>query len=230
MGAPDEFHDNAHPEAREITGDRRYGEWGQCVARAKSAGRRCKGYAQGPHGKCNTHGGDTPTADENPKQGRGEQDGNDNAVSHELYSQSNHYYKRRDDAGQAIIDSIFEDYAGRYVSRHGEPAAGDEAMLFKVAVNIHKQLKADEWAAAKPETLDADHPLIDRSEKKTAQGESYYEYVVTAVDKAEHRLSTRTRQWLKDMDLLGSPDEGADVEVNISQRMWDDLTDYYNEG
>lgn len=178
----------------------------------------CEGHPM-DNGSCFHHGGQ--------RENGGAPENNANAASHELYSQSNTYYQRREAAAQAIIDGIFEDYHERYVARHGEPARGDEAMLFKVAVNIHKQLKADEWEAARPNTRDADHPLIDRSEERTPQGETYYEYVVTAVDQAEHRLATRTRQWLKDMDLLGSPDDGADVEVNISERMWNDLVDYY---
>lgn len=170
-------------------------------------------------GKCRHHRGTSPDGSSHAA--------NDFAATHELYSQSNTYYQRRDKAAQAIIDGIYEDYYERYVERHGEPARGDEAMLFKVAVNIHKQLKADEWEAARPDSLDSGHPLIDRSEQRTPQGERYYEYRVTAVDKAEHRLSTRTRQWLKDMDLLGSPDDGADVDITISDRMWSDLTEYY---
>lgn len=79
MGAPDEFHPDAHPEAREITGDRKYGEWGQCVAKAKSTGERCRGYAQGAHGKCRTHGG---------AEDSGAPEGNQNASTHGAYSES----------------------------------------------------------------------------------------------------------------------------------------------
>lgn len=79
MGAPDEFHPDVHSDATEITGDREYGEWGQCVATAKSTDERCRGYAQGPHGKCSTHGG---------AEDSGAPEDNTNAATHGAYSQS----------------------------------------------------------------------------------------------------------------------------------------------
>jgi len=169
-------------------------------------------------GRCRTHGGNG-----------GAPEGNANAASHELYSQSNTYYQRRDEAAQALIDAIYEDYHQRFVSRHGEPATGDEAMLFKVAVSVHKLLKADEWEADRPETLDSGHPLVDRSEKRTAQGDSYYEYKRTAVLQAEKQLEGFVRRWLKDNDLLAPEDDGADIEVELTGAMWEDLTGYYDE-
>ena len=87
MGAPDEFHTKAHEKAREITGDRQYGEWGQCIVDpASSTGERCRGYAKGPHGKCHNHGGSTTSKDENPDQGAPE--GNTNAATHGAYAES----------------------------------------------------------------------------------------------------------------------------------------------
>ncbi|WEL29866.1 hypothetical protein [Haloferax volcanii] len=86
--AREEFHPDAHPEATEITGDRDYGEWGQCVVDpASSTGERCTQPAKAPHGKCHSHGGSTPTADENENVGRGDQDGNTNAATHGAYSE-----------------------------------------------------------------------------------------------------------------------------------------------
>jgi len=92
MGAPDEFHPDAHPKAKEITGDRKYGEWGQCIADAKSHPGRCGGYAQGPHGKCTTHGGsDDSGAPEGNTNAEGNSGGapeeNTNAADHGAYSE-----------------------------------------------------------------------------------------------------------------------------------------------
>lgn len=75
-----DFHEDAHPEAKEITGNANYGEWGQCVAASQSKDRRCHHHAQGPHGKCGQHGAKTPTKEENEDVGASE--GNDNAVTH----------------------------------------------------------------------------------------------------------------------------------------------------
>lgn len=57
-----EFHPEAHDEATTITGSRSYGKWGQCIAPARSADRRCRQPAKGPHGKCRNHGGNSPGA------------------------------------------------------------------------------------------------------------------------------------------------------------------------
>lgn len=91
MAAPDEFHEDVHPDAREITGNRQYGEWGQCIATAKSTGERCRGYAQGSHGKCRAHGGsDDSGAPEGNKNAEDNDGGapeeNDNAVTHGAYA------------------------------------------------------------------------------------------------------------------------------------------------
>jgi hypothetical protein len=87
MGAPDEFHPDAHLDAREITGEWKYGEWGQCIATAKSAGRRCRGYAQGPHGKCSTHGG---SDDSGAPEGNTNAEGNDGGAPEENTNAADH--------------------------------------------------------------------------------------------------------------------------------------------
>lgn len=106
MGDPDEFHDDAHPEAREITGDRDYGEWGQCIATASSTDERCRGYAKGPHGKCYNHGGSTPTKEENPDVGNGDQEGNDNAVTHGAFRE--HFTSMLNDGEQRAFQDAYE--------------------------------------------------------------------------------------------------------------------------
>ena len=57
-------------------------EYGRCEALARSSGDRCGRAAIGEHGKCGYHGGKTPTKDENPDVGAGEQ--NTNARTHSL--------------------------------------------------------------------------------------------------------------------------------------------------
>jgi hypothetical protein len=43
-----------------------YGEHGRCEATAKSTGERCGRPAVGPHGKCDIHGGETPSGTDSP--------------------------------------------------------------------------------------------------------------------------------------------------------------------
>jgi hypothetical protein len=183
-------------------------------------------------GKCRHHRGTSPDGSSHEgndfAEGDGAPEGNTNAVDHELYAEENGYYQRRTDAAQEIIDAIYDDYYERFRERNGEePNSGDKGMLFKVAVSIHKLMKADEWEGTRPQTLDSGHPLVDRSEKRTAEGQPYYEYVRTVTLRAEKQLQGFIRRWLKDNDLLGPADDGADVEVELTGKMWDNLTDYY---
>lgn len=107
-GDDSKFHDDAHPEAIQITNeDRDYGEWGQCVATAKTTGNRCTQPAKGSHGKCHSHGGSTTTADENPKQGRGDQEGNDNAVKSGAYRED--FIGHLTEGEQEMIEQVYED-------------------------------------------------------------------------------------------------------------------------
>lgn len=186
----------------------------------------CEGW-QMDNGRCYSHGGRNEDDD---RDAGGAPKNNDNAARHELYAAENTYYNRRSEAQRAIIDSIYEEYEQRYRQRHGDPVAGDVAMLFKVAISIHKLLKADDWEADRPSELDSGHLLIDRSERRTSNGDRYHEYGKAAVLQAEKQLEGFVRRWLKDNDLLAPADDGADMEVNVTGALWENLTEYYEEG
>jgi len=179
-------------------------------------------------GPCKFHGGASPGGQEGNDGGAPE--GNRNGVKHARYSDTNLYYQEDcGEADRALIDDIYTDYHGDYVALHGEPSTGHDAMLFKVAVNIHKILTADDWPQMRPDALDSGHALIDRSEKRTAQGEEYYEYVESAVTKAEKRLSGMVRNWLKDLGLLKSDDDDTTVEVNVHEELLDGMKAAYED-
>ncbi|WP_323190467.1 hypothetical protein [Halostella sp. PRR32] len=216
MGAPDEFHDEAHEKAREITGERRYGEWGQCIATAKSHGGRCGGYAQGPHGKCNTHGGDedsgAPEGNSNAEgnAGGGAPEDNTNAVTHGAYADHNSYYQDvLDDPLRVFVDDVFEDYLEQYCDLHGEPPLGIESELFRISVTHAKDIGLDRWADEKPEELESGHPLVDKETRQKSVGDEIVEerkYRESVVTQAQKKLSTDRRQWLKDLGLLEDPE------------------------
>lgn len=218
MTAPDEFHPDAHPDAKEITGDRRYGEWGQCIGTSKSAGRRCKGYAQGPHGKCNIHGGadgsGAPEGNDNAE-GGGAPAGNRNASTHDLYTASNTFYQEvATDTLRQLCDNIYYSYVADYREIHGaEPSDRTEARLTQISINQIKILHGDNWSTGRPDSLDTGNALVDRETRiKTTEHESREEhrYSETAVAKAQRHLRKEDRKWLKDMGLLG-----ADVDISV---------------
>ncbi|WP_135535386.1 hypothetical protein [Halostella pelagica] len=216
MGAPDEFHDEAHPKAREITGDRQYGEWGQCIGTAKSHGGRCGGYAQGPHGKCYRHGGaedsGAPEGNDNAEgnAGGGAPEDNTNAVTHGAYADHNSYYQDvLDDEMQSFVDDVFDDYLEEYRDLHGEPPLGIESELFRISVTHAKDIGLDRWADEKPEELESGHPLVDKETRQKSVGDEIVEerkYRESVVTQAQKKLSIDRRQWLKDLGLLEDPE------------------------
>jgi hypothetical protein len=231
MGAPDEFHDEAHQKAREITGERRYGEWGQCIATAKSAGRRCRGYAQGPHGKCTIHGGaddsGAPEGNDNAEgnDGGGAPEDNTNAVTHGAYADHNTYYQNvLDDEMREFVDDVFGDYLEQYKELHGEPPLGIEAELFRIAVTHAKDIGLDRWTDEKPGGLESGHALVDReTEERFVEAigpvtkETYRESVVL---QAQKKLSTDRRQWLKDLGLLEDPQSQTAAALGDLKDAW----------
>ena len=226
MAAPDEFHREAHPKAKEITGDRRYGEWGQCIATAKSAGRRCRGYAQGPHGKCNSHGGaDGSGAPEGNNNAEGNDGGasadNTNAATHALYVEHNKFYQEIiGDGLRELCDDIFEGYVKKFREVNGEPIAGEKARLSEIAVNQIKIIHSDNWAVDKPNDLESGNAFVDKETRiKTTEHDAREEerYSESVVVKTQQRLRKEDRQWLKDMGLLGPDiDVSVDGEVDHS--------------
>lgn len=216
-----EFHEDAHPEATEITGDRDYGPWGQCVVDpASTTGERCTAPAKGPHGKCHSHGGSTPTKDENPDVGAPE--GNSRAVSHGAYAEHNKFYQEvLDDGLRGVADDIFAGYVEDYRERHGDPPMGHEAELFRIAVSHVKDVNLENWAEERPDELDSGNALVDREVHYSDEGDQYYRYKESVVQKAQKRLSTDRRQWLKDFGLLSeSPDAKAAEALGGLKEAW----------
>jgi hypothetical protein len=205
MDSPsDDFHPEAHPDAREITGHANYGKWGQCIVQAKSTDKRCRGHAQGPHGKCRHHGGATPTAAKNPAVGNGEQDDNTNRITHGAYTAQKKLYAEEFSVREVdLADWIFDDYIELYVTRHGhEPPAGFRVRLFNVAVNVVTEMRVENWYTDKPDELDTGTPHIDREKHVSEQGQTYYRYKKSPALPAMKHLSDYNHKWLKSFSLL----------------------------
>ena len=179
-------------------------------------------------GKCRECRGTNP--DGTVPDDHGAPEGNDNAARHEMYAERNAYYQRRDEREQALIDEIYQDYREEYERRHGrEPLTGDDLKLFGIAVGIHKtELRADDWPDERPDGLESGHELVDRSEKRTAQGDEYYEYKPAAVIRGEKTVSQDVRMWLKDLGLLDSPDDTT-VEVNVHEELLSGMKAAYED-
>lgn len=175
------------------------------------------GYCEGhpmDNGCCYHHGGQ--------RENGGAPEGNGNAVRHEMFAERNAYYQRRSEAGQALIDAIYEDYREEFIAQNGrEPLAGEDVKLSGIAVGIHKtEIRADDWPEARPKGLDTGHELVDRSEKKSPQGDTYYEYKPSAVLRGQKQVSSEIRMWLKELNLMPSDDDdGTTVNVNVHEEL-----------
>lgn len=170
-------------------------------------------------GPCKFHGGATPTAEENPDVGRGEQDENQNATTHSLHARKVNavYQQVFSDAIQALVDDIYQDYIDDYQERHGEPRTGDQAELFRIAVSHGKHVHSEEWAIDKPSTVDSGNALVDEEhETKFVEGAGIVNetsYKQTVVQKGQQSLSQDRRMWLKDLGLLDTNPESQKAEA-----------------
>lgn len=188
-------------------------EFGRCQATAKSTGEQCGRAAIGAHGKCDIHGGKSTGG-----AGDGAPEDNTRAVTHGLYAETNRFYQDvLDDATRQLVDDIFADYLEEYEARHGEPATGTEAELFRIAVSYGKHVHADNWAIEKPDSLESGNATVDQETHYTDGGQQYYRYKETVVAKGQARLSRDRRSWLKDLGLLDDPEsQKADALGDLS--------------
>lgn len=231
--AREDFHSDAHPDATDITGDRDYGEWGQCVASAKSTGERCKQPAKGSHGKCGTHGGDTPDKDENPNVGADE--GNQNAMKTGIHSDPMNLFDwlvEHDEQGAAYILGKLHDY-----SEHAPrevfvlDVTADEVETFD---DVTAKLTAygddllttcvRDYARKRAEYIQLTEGIITEQERATESG------AVTIEDSnpVNIDLDRFDRQQMSRKDKLGLlPDDSDGVDAGVVAQMWDDLTSYY---
>lgn len=202
-----DFHPDAHPEATEITGDANYGQWGQCIATNRND-ERCGGHAKGEHGKCHSHGGSTPTKEENDDVGNGDQQNNGNAATHNLYSDRDKLYQRLPDEEKEHVNQLAASYYDRYEEVYGEePDYAATQRLKNVAMDVHKETLADNYAAEHSD--DDTHPLIEEQVigVKDDTGEPIRVKRPNQLIGVADSLKSGTRMWLKDMGLLNSPED-----------------------
>lgn len=215
---------------------------GRCQATAKSTGEQCGRAAVGEHGKCDIHGGKTPTKAENPNQGAPE--GNQNALgnvggpgaepTHGAYMDELSFYSEHiSDSLKQLVNDIFADYYVAFTEQHGEPLAGEELELFRLANTHVKDIVLDNWASDRPDTLaKSGNPLVDRETHVSEMGSKYYRYKESVVIAAQQKLSRDRLRWLKayGLDRRGDVDAGdltdlATAMMQTLQSQYDDKED-----
>lgn len=111
-----------------------------------SDGSECQAWAMDDSNRCRHHGGKTPTADENPNVGRGDQEGNRNAEKHALYSDKDGYYHGLSESEQQWVFDFTNDLLDRQRRLQGrEPDKFDKEALKNIAIDFHRVATANSW-------------------------------------------------------------------------------------
>lgn len=129
--------------------------YGRCEAMSKTRGERCGRAAVDERGKCDFHGGKVPTAEENPKQGRGDQEGNGNAITHGATANPLNLYRHLDDDEVQWVDSLVQGYVDHLDLEPTDPRL---ERLLRACVHIYQS-----WSAE-------DHILQDGISENTVVG------------------------------------------------------------
>ena len=211
---------------------------GRCQVTAKSTGEQCGRAAVGQHGKCDIHGGNTPTKDENENVGAPE--GNQNALdnaggdgrppSHGAYMDELKFYDEHISASlKQLVNDIFADYYVQFTELHGEPHTGEELELFRLANTHVKDIVLDNWASDRPDSLaESRNPLVDRETHVSETGSKYYRYKESVVIAAQQKLSRDRLRWIKAYSLDRSGDVDANDLTNLASAMMQTLQSEYD--
>lgn len=133
-------------------------------------------------------------------------DGNGNAVTHGMFSDTDKYYQRQDEAAQAYIDVVYETFLSD--APFGEDNTGKSAILWEIAINHHKRRTADGYIA--------EEGLLQDVDVEKDNGERF-----TMEDADEHplhlvydRLARTDIRRLKELGVTDDPDSKTAESVS----------------
>lgn len=160
-------------------------------------------------GPCKFHGGATPTADENPKQGRGDQDGNGNAETHGLRSDPGPYYDRRSEDEQERIDG----WADSWARRADYDGLGFDKLFHTHAIKLHQVESGDDYIAA-------EGSIVSRVVGRTESGAPIEQDDENPAFQYQNRALTSIMQFLKKMGCLDDPDSQQAGAIQDAATAW----------
>jgi len=151
------------------------------------------------NGRCYHHGGAT---------GSGAKEGNGNAEKHGLHSAVRGYYDRRDEDVQEYIDSVYEAFLED--APFGEDNTGKSGILWEIAVNHHKRIRADDY-------LDARGVVLEHLDDGKVEADA------SPAIKVYDRIAKTDIKRLKALGVLDDPDsEQAKATNSIAQILSDE--------
>ncbi len=172
-------------------------------------------------GRCKFHGGATSGG---AREGAGAPKGNDNAATHRLNSNPSLLYENLEESRQDIVDelrdSIVDQLAERWGGLESVPAT-HVRQARRIAMNMLKvTVLAEEWQAKQAE--ESGNPLMERETRTSEQGHEFDVDVPSKVESIAGDLSRENRMWLKDMGILGSPEEQQADAASEVAAAWED--------
>lgn len=180
---------------------------GRCQATAKSTGEQCGRAAVAEHGKCDVHGGKTPTKDENPDVGNGEQDGNGNAITHGATADPWNLDANLGDEGRAWVDAKVE----AYLNRDDAEADGPNDDLAKLGV-LHLYQAYSAHSELAKEGLSRTSIVGTTEHGAVTDEEAHYLNSVASGHTRDYRMA------MKDAGLLDDPaSQQADATESIAE-------------
>jgi hypothetical protein len=166
---------------------------GRCNATTRDGGYCAKDPVRG-RDRCKSHGGQTPTKAENPRQGAPE--GNTNRLEHGAYSDPANLYDNLDDGPKEFVDRLTEQYLGIAPFDADDPRA-DRLRMTSV-------IMYQEWAArgrVEAESMEVNLTIgVGEGGIPVEQRDSHHLLGEAA------RLNQTARKNLKDLGLLDDPE------------------------
>lgn len=190
-----------------------YGEHGRCTAFARSADRRCRRPAVGPHGKCDKHGGAStgprdPSAlagndhaEGNP--GGGAPPGNMNAWKHGAFGALENLDERLAGAARAFVDELTEAVVATAAENALELDPDRRRELAREYALLSYQ-----WDLATVDSFERGVGYEVERTLETAAGEmvTYTKPVVNPTVKRSRMISAKKRELADELNLYGPPD------------------------
>jgi hypothetical protein len=195
----------------------------RCGAKCKQSDGYCTQYPVSGSERCRIHGGKTPTKEENPDVGNGDQENNDNSETHGLTADAEKWFKRhRDDVEDDVRAAVD---AWMSLAPFGWEITGNVRLLVFAAINESQIEQGDRYiedeGVIKEEKIAAGDGVIRKDEANPA-------FLYKA------RLQKDTLRILNKLGILDSPESQQanaledGLELNLSADDKTALEDAFN--
>lgn len=204
---------------------------GRCNARAGENGwGYCESYpvtdgdGAPRNGRCRMHGGTNPGG---AREGSGAPENNQNAATHRMTAAPSKLYENLSEENRALVDGVHDSNVAQLAERWGGRENIPEVHIThsrRVAMNVLKvTVFAEDWQYE--EAKKSGNPLIETKTREADSGETYEVDITSLVEDVASDLARENRMWLKDMGILGSPEEQQADAASEVAAAWKESAD-----